>query len=79
MQYYITTFVAENCTRCGNEFICKPNDISQCDCMKVRISPEEQNFISAKALTCVCNSCLKDLKLEYYHHYHKNTIKENAQ
>ena len=78
MEYYSVKHPSENCTRCGNEFTCKPKDISQCDCMKIRISPEEQTFISSKALTCVCNNCLKELKLEYYQHYQNKTSKQNV-
>lgn len=78
MEHYTTKHASENCKRCGNEFTCKPNDISQCDCMKVRISPEEQDFISSKALKCVCNSCLKELKQEYYQEYKNKVLNQNA-
>jgi len=78
MEYYTTKHASENCARCGGEFTCKPNDISQCDCMKVRISPEEQDFISSKALKCVCNGCLKELKLEYYQEYKTKVLNQNV-
>ncbi|MBA3680981.1 MAG: cysteine-rich CWC family protein [Bacteroidetes bacterium] len=71
MEYFSTKHTSENCSRCGTEFTCKPLDISQCDCMQVRISPEEQNYISETGSTCVCNKCLKELKQEYYLQYQK--------
>ena len=78
MEYFSTKYNPKNCTRCGTEFTCKPLDISQCDCMKIRISPEEQDYISSKAATCVCNKCLKELKLEYYQEYKNKVLNQNA-
>lgn len=51
-----------NCPCCKGEFICKPKNISECDCMKIRLSPEEQDFIGENFSGCLCNSCLKELK-----------------
>ncbi|MEO6304947.1 MAG: cysteine-rich CWC family protein [Bacteroidia bacterium] len=78
MDHYTTKHKAENCKRCGTEFTCKPLNISECDCMQIRISPEEQNYISTKASTCVCNKCLKELKHEYYLEYQNKTVNQNA-
>ncbi len=78
MEQYPAKFISENCSRCGTEFTCKPLNISECDCMKVRISPEEQNYISKKGSTCYCNNCLKDLKKEYYDLYQKKVFNQNA-
>lgn len=75
---YVIKFDPVNCPRCKSEFICKPNHISNCDCMKIRLSPEEQNFISAQFATCVCNTCLKELKFEYFKHY-QNTKAHNVE
>ncbi|MDO8999193.1 MAG: cysteine-rich CWC family protein [Bacteroidota bacterium] len=69
---YTINFTPENCPRCKDEFICKPKNLSTCDCMKIRLSPEEQNFISEKFSTCVCNKCLKEMKHEYLLNYQKN-------
>ena len=61
------------CPRCGNGFMCKPNNIGSCDCAAISISKEEQEFIASRFLDCVCNACLKELKYEYYliHHHNK--------
>ena len=72
MKEYVINYTPENCPRCKGEFICKPKNINECDCMKIRISPEEQDFIGAKFSNCLCNSCLKELKHEYLLHYQKN-------
>jgi hypothetical protein len=76
---YIINYKPENCPRCKAEFVCKPKNISECDCMKIRTSPEELNFIASKFSSCVCNSCLKELKHEYLLNYEKNNgIKFNV-
>lgn len=66
-------YQTEACPRCGSGFICKPNNIGSCACGEISISKDEQKFISARFLDCLCNTCLKELKYEYYlmHHHNK--------
>jgi|GEM_PF-2202530 len=68
---YTINYRAESCPRCKAEFICKPKNISECDCMKIRTSPEELNYIASKFSACVCNKCIKELKQEYLSIYQK--------
>lgn len=68
---YTITYQPESCPRCKAEFICKPKNISECDCMKIRTSPEELNYIALNFTGCVCNACLKELKQEYLSIYQK--------
>lgn len=53
-------------------FVCKANNISDCDCMQISISGEEQKYIDSKYVDCLCNKCLKELKYEYYLANHHN-------
>lgn len=55
----------KKCVRCGNEFVCKPNDILHCDCRKIELNKEEYIFINTQFADCACNNCLKELKAEY--------------
>lgn len=64
-----------NCPRCKKVFVCKPENISACDCTKVPLSTEEYRFISSQYTVCVCNACLKDLKEEYNSKFHYNKPK----
>ncbi len=63
---------ASNCPRCDKKFVCRPDNISECDCSKIDLTPEEYRYISSKFTLCVCNNCLKDLKSEYNTHFHFN-------
>ncbi len=69
---YTINYQAINCSRCNGEYICKPKNISECDCMKIRTSPEELEYIASKFSDCVCNTCIKDLKQDYLSMYQKN-------
>ena len=64
-----------NCPRCKKAFVCKPENISECDCTKVPLSTEEYRFISSQYTVCVCNACLKALKEEYNSKFHYNKPK----
>jgi len=68
----ITAEKNEKCPRCTKKFECKPADISACNCLKVELSKEEYRFISSRFQTCVCNSCLNELKEEYQINFHTN-------
>lgn len=53
------------CIRCGAAFVCRPADISHCDCTGIALSAEETRFISVQFRDCVCNACLLELKRQY--------------
>lgn len=56
----------KGCERCGASFVCRPYDISRCDCRAVALSPEEARFIAVQFRDCVCNRCLLELKAQYH-------------
>ena len=67
-----TKYQQEDCPRCGELFVCKANNISDCDCIKMPITEDEQKFIGSKFSNCLCNKCLKEMKFKYYLAYHHN-------
>lgn len=60
------------CARCQVVITCLPNDISRCDCNKVKLTAEEYRYINSQYQECVCNRCLEDLKNEYHAKHHFN-------
>jgi hypothetical protein len=52
------------CPHCGNEFECKEDDIFNCDCLSVTLSPETRAFIALQYDKCLCVNCLR--KFEEY-------------
>lgn len=45
--------------------MCRPGDISHCDCTSIELSAEETRFISVQYKDCVCNACLLELREQY--------------
>jgi len=63
----------DSCPRCGEIFVCKVNNILQCDCMKAILTKVETEYIVNITTweydgNCLCNKCLDDLKQEIYNH-----------
>ena len=59
----------DSCPRCGEIFVCKVNNILQCDCMKAILTKAETAYIANITEweydgNCLCNKCLEDLKKE---------------
>lgn len=50
------------CSNCHDSFECKPEDIGNCGCQKISLSPEEIAYISTLFEGCLCNKCLSDIK-----------------
>lgn len=76
MQEDLNRIREANCPRCKQVFVCKPENISECDCTKIPLSTEEYRFISSQYTVCLCNACLKDLKKEYNSKFHYNKPKK---
>lgn len=53
------------CRRCGAAFVCRPDDVSHCDCSTLELSAEETRFISVQFRDCLCKACLLELKEQY--------------
>lgn len=54
---------SKKCPRCGKEFICKPGNITQCQCYSVNLSKNESLFIKELYDDCLCYDCLEKLKI----------------
>ena len=52
----------KKCERCGNNFECNAENISECGCNNVQLNPEERKSISDKFSDCLCLNCLNDVK-----------------
>lgn len=52
----------KKCPRCGATFICNHENVSECQCASVTLSPETRRYISAHYADCLCAACLKQLE-----------------
>ena len=52
------------CPRCNTAFDCRSDNIMECDCINVVISPESYQYISEKYDDCLCTKCLKQIEAE---------------
>ena len=50
------------CPRCGEEFECKPGNITQCQCFTVNLTKQEMQLIRELYDDCLCRQCLIELK-----------------
>jgi len=55
------------CPRCKAPFVCRADDIQQCQCWGVNLSPEDRENIrragfSEEQASCLCRQCLLELK-----------------
>ena len=50
------------CARCTAPITCTPQDIAQCACGKVPLSPADHVRIAARYTGCLCNACLMELR-----------------
>ena len=49
------------CPRCKNAFSCHSEDISNCDCSKLKLSNETRSFLVNTFYDCLCTECLEKL------------------
>ncbi|AFK02536.1 hypothetical protein Emtol_1387 [Emticicia oligotrophica DSM 17448] len=57
-----------SCPRCGKIFVCKANNIHQCDCQSISMTFEENQYIREMVKhdeTFLCLACLNELKDEF--------------
>ncbi len=47
------------CTHCLVPIECNTQDVTNCDCSKIKISTQVQNFLAGTYHKCLCNSCLQ--------------------
>lgn len=53
-----------SCPRCGKPFICRNDDIVNCQCAAVALSPEDRAYIADRYDCCLCADCLRALAAE---------------
>lgn len=58
---FSSKYQADVCLVCGNEFVCKVGNISQCDCGEIELSTELSRVLRDEVGDCVCVNCLKKL------------------
>lgn len=64
------------CPRCNAIFECKVGTIALCQCATVELNNKERNYIQQNYEDCLCASCMKEAKAEYYNNQFKNKIKK---
>lgn len=53
------------CERCQASFECKANSFTQCQCMTVKMTLNETQYVSELYDACLCAACLTVLRDEY--------------
>lgn len=57
----------KNCPRCGGPFICKPGQVSNCQCTSVKLDELQRSYVSMNYQpSCLCSSCLNEVKNNFY-------------
>lgn len=51
----------KECPRCGNVFICREDNIMECECIYIPLSPEAHDFMANHYKGCLCSECLTDI------------------
>lgn len=54
----------KTCPRCGKPFICRVDDVANCDCRLVKLSDTQYEFIKANYSQCLCLTCLTEITNE---------------
>ena len=66
------------CPRCGKSFECKQGDITHCQCFGLKISHEEEAYITEKYPDqCLCRDCLQQLQSRYILFLEKEILYKN--
>lgn len=49
------------CPRCSSSMKCKVDDIDNCNCASINLSPDTLSFLAKTNYKCLCNNCLKEI------------------
>ncbi|MCB9071914.1 MAG: cysteine-rich CWC family protein [Prevotellaceae bacterium] len=49
------------CPRCGARFICNHENVSQCQCAAITLTPSQHETLKSAYSDCLCINCLKEL------------------
>ena len=55
----------KKCTQCNKELICNVEDIKNCFCVRIKLSPLALDYAKKNYKDCLCSSCLKKLNQEF--------------
>jgi hypothetical protein len=50
------------CPRCASVFTCREDNILECGCVQVILSPEQLDYIAGHYIGCLCMSCLNEIQ-----------------
>ena len=70
------------CSRCRIPFECKADDIENCQCQSISISPKTSQFLLTTQHQCLCAACLESINTMIVSHPERvapqsNQLKEN--
>ena len=51
----------KHCGNCRKKISCNVQDIENCPCSTIELSPKTRNFLTKTYYDCFCNNCLKEL------------------
>jgi len=54
----------KKCGKCGKNFECNADNISECRCSTVNLNEHHRKIISEKFSDCLCMKCLSEIKNE---------------
>lgn len=54
------------CPKCGAAFVCKHDDILNCQCSQIALNRDQLDYIKANFDSCLCQNCLKEIKIKIF-------------
>ena len=65
------------CPRCGAAFECKVGSINLCQCVAVQLTEEQQYYVRSRFSSCLCASCLLEIRTEFKQKTHQEQIRSS--
>ena len=59
-----SSYTPRTCPRCGKLFVCRNDDVLNCQCVSVALSAADLAYIAERHEGCLCVHCLRDLARE---------------
>jgi hypothetical protein len=50
------------CERCQNTFHCNADNITECECSRIKLTAKELEYMSDNYKNCICKKCLIEIK-----------------
>ena len=54
------------CPKCNLQFECNAENITQCQCYHIVLTPAQHEYIAANYSDCLCNNCLVAIQTELF-------------